>query len=92
MPDEREKMRQQVEHQVERMKQAEKDKSTVLAQSVFLGTLGLVFVMPIVVGAYLGRWLDELMASYSTHWTLNLIFLGIAIGAVNVWLLIRRHG
>lgn len=91
MEDEREKLRHEVEHQVERMKQAEKDRSTVLAQSVFLGTLGLVFVLPIVVGAYLGRWLDELMAGYSIHWTLNLLFLGIAIGAVNVWLLIRRH-
>ncbi len=91
MEDEREKLRHEVEHQVERMKQAEKDRSTVLAQSVFLGTLGLVFVLPIVVGAYLGRWLDELMSGYSIHWTLNLLFLGIVIGAVNVWLLIRRH-
>jgi ATP synthase protein I len=90
MEDEREKLRQEVEHQVERMKQAEKDSSTVLAQSVFLGTLGLVFVLPIVAGAYLGRWLDELMASYSIHWTLYLMFLGIAVGAINVWLLIRR--
>ncbi len=91
MEDEREKLRHEVEHQVERMKQAEKDRNTVLAQSVFLGTLGLVFVLPIVVGAYLGRWLDELMSGYSIHWTLNLLFLGIVIGAVNVWLLIRRH-
>lgn len=91
MGDEREKLRREVEHQVERMKQAEKDRSTVLAQSVFLGTLGLVFVLPIVAGAYLGRWLDELMSAYSINWTLNLMFLGIAIGAVNVWLLIRRN-
>ncbi len=91
MEDEREKMREEVEHQVERMKKAEKDRGTVLAQSVFLGTLGLVFVLPIVVGAYLGQWLDKLMSGYSIHWTLNLLFLGIVIGAVNVWLLIRRH-
>jgi len=87
--DERQQLRKKVERQVERMKQAEKDHNTVLANSVFLGTLGLVFVLPIVVGAYVGRWLDELLSGYSTHWTLNLLFLGIAIGAVNVWLLIR---
>lgn len=91
MEDEREKMREEVEHQVQRMKQAEKDRGTVLAQSVFLGTLGLVLVLPIVGGAYLGHWLDKLMAGYSIHWTLNLMFLGIVIGVVNVWLLIRRH-
>jgi ATP synthase protein I len=91
MEDERQKLRKEVEQQAERMKQAELERNTVLAQSVFLGTLGLVFVLPIVGGAYLGRWLDELMSSYSIHWTLNLIFLGIVIGAINVWLLIRKH-
>lgn len=91
MEDERQKLRQKVEHQVERMKQAEKDRSTVLAQSVFLGTLGLLFVLPIVAGAYLGQWLDETLVESSINWTLNLLFFGIAIGAINVWLLIRRE-
>lgn len=91
MEDERQKLLRKVQHQVERMRRAEKDRNTVLAQSVFLGTLGLVFILPIVAGAYLGRWLDESLAGYSIHWTLNLMFLGIALGAVNVWLLIRRH-
>jgi ATP synthase protein I len=91
MEDERQKLRHEVEHQVERMKQAEKDRSTVLAQSVYLGTLGLLFVLPIVAGAYLGQWLDETLIESSINWTLNLMFLGIAIGVVNVWLLIRRN-
>lgn len=91
MEDERQKLRHEVEHQVERMKQAEKDRSTVLAQSVYLGTLGLLFVLPIVAGAYLGQWLDETLVESSINWTLNLMFLGIAIGVVNVWLLIRRN-
>mgnify|MGYP002063749228 CR=1 FL=1 len=55
------------------------------------GTLGLLFVLPIVAGAYLGQWLDETLVESSINWTLNLMFLGIAIGVVNVWLLIRRN-
>lgn len=83
------KLRRQVERHVDRMEQAEKDRPTLLASTVFLGTLGLVFVIPIIVGAYLGRWLDEMVTGYSIQWTLSLILLGIGIGAVNVYLLIR---
>ena len=49
------------------------------------GTLGLLFVVPIVGGAYLGRWLDSLAAGYSVRWTVSLIVLGIAVGGYNVF-------
>jgi len=49
------------------------------------GTLGLLFVVPIVGGAYLGRWLDSLAAGYSVRWTVSLIVLGIVVGAYNVF-------
>lgn len=84
------KLRRQVERHVDRMEQAEKDRPTLLAHTVFLGTLGLVFVIPIIIGAYLGRWLDEMVTGYSIQWTMSLILLGIVIGAVNVYLLIRE--
>jgi ATP synthase protein I len=48
------------------------------------GTLGLLFVTPIVGGAYLGRWLDTLVAGYSVRWTVSLIVLGIVVGGYNV--------
>jgi ATP synthase protein I len=47
-------------------------------------------VLPVVAGAYLGRWLDSLLAGYSIRWTLSMIFLGVIIGAVNVYLFIRE--
>ncbi|MGD1983708.1 MAG: AtpZ/AtpI family protein [Chromatiaceae bacterium] len=43
-----------------------------------------------VGGAYLGHWLDSLLEGYSMRWTLSLILLGLVIGAVNAWLLIRE--
>lgn len=86
----RRQLREDVERQVKRMKQAEHDQHTVLAQSVFLGTLGLVFVLPVIGGAYLGRWLDGMVEGYSMRWTLSLLFLGLLVGAFNVYRLMRE--
>jgi len=85
-----EQLRKRVEQQARRMKQAEKNRPTLISQTVYMGTLGLVFVLPVVGGAYLGRWLDGLMEGYSIRWTLSMLFLGIIIGAVNVYLFIRE--
>jgi ATP synthase protein I len=53
------------------------------------GTAGLLLCVPLVIGAYLGRWLDERATGYSVRWTLNLILLGLAIGIANVILFFR---
>jgi ATP synthase protein I len=42
-----------------------------------------------VGGAYLGRWLDSLASGYSIRWTVSLILLGVMVGMINVYLLIR---
>ena len=86
----RERLRRQVERQAKRMRQAERDRPTLMAQTVYVGTLGLLMVLPVVVGAYLGRWLDRLAPGYSIQWTLSLILIGVAVGAVNVYLFIRK--
>lgn len=83
-------LRKQVERQARRMKQAEHDRPTLIGQTVYVGTLGLLFVLPVVGGAYLGQWLDSLAGDYSMRWTLSLILLGIFIGALNVYLFIRE--
>jgi ATP synthase protein I len=85
-----EQLRKRVAQQARRMKQAEKARPTLISQTVYMGTLGLVFVLPVVGGAYLGRWLDGLVEGYSIRWTLSMMFLGIIIGAVNVYLFIRE--
>ena len=83
-------LREKVERQARRMQRAERERPTLIAQTIYLGTLGLVFVLPVVGGAYLGQWLDSLVAGYSTRWTLSLILTGVAVGAINVYLLIRE--
>ena len=72
------------------MQRADRDRPTLLAQTIYIGTLGLVFVLPLVGGAYLGRWLDSLATGYSLRWTLSMLLLGVAVGAMNVYLLIRE--
>jgi len=85
-----EKLKERVKDQVRRSDKAERERPTVIGQTVFLGTLGLLMVLPMVGGAYLGRWLDGMVAGYSMRWTLSLIFLGIIIGATNVYLFVKR--
>lgn len=80
-----------IETQARRIAQVERDRSTLLAQTVFLGTLALLFVLPVVGGAYLGHWLDTQQAGYSYRWTMSGLVAGLVIGSLNVVLYIRRN-
>ncbi len=83
-------LKQRISRQVDRMQKADKDRPTLLAQTAYLGTLGLLLVIPVIVGAYLGRWLDGFVEGYSIRWTLSLIIVGVAVGAINVYLFIKE--
>lgn len=90
MSDDQEKLEEQVEKAAKRLERADKERSTVLAQTAYVGVLGLLFVLPVIGGAYLGRWIDGLFEGYSMRWTMSLIFLGVVIGAVNVYYFVRE--
>jgi ATP synthase protein I len=83
-------LQKQIELQIKRLKKAEHDRPNLLAQTIYIGTLGLVLVLPIVAGAYLGHWLDSLIPGYSSRWTLSLLFAGVVVGVFNVYFLIRE--
>ena len=72
------------------MQKAKKERGTLLAQTIYLGTVGLLFVLPVVGGAYLGLWLDGLAERYSSRWTVSMIVLGAVVGAINVYYFIRE--
>lgn len=86
-----ERLRQRLEQQARRIRKAEAERHNLLAQTVFVGTLGLLFVLPVIAGAYLGQWLDSLASGYSIRWTVSLILLGVFVGAMNVYLFIRER-
>ena len=83
-------LRNQVERQAQRMKKAERERPTLIGQTVYVGTLGLLFVLPVIGGAYLGKWLDSLVAGYSVRWTVSLILLGVVVGAINSYLFVKE--
>jgi ATP synthase protein I len=86
---EKRKLTEGVDRQTERMKRAAENRPTLLAQTRYLGTIGILLVLPVIIGAYLGQWLDSIEPGYSVRWTVSLILLGVVSGAVSVYLFIR---
>ncbi|BDR13406.1 AtpZ/AtpI family protein [Vibrio sp. STUT-A11] len=83
-------LKKKTERQVDRMKKAERERHTLIGQTIYLGTLGLLLALPIVGGAYLGHWIDSMIEGYSVRWTISFILLGVIVGMINVYLLIRQ--
>ncbi len=82
-------LRTQVERQVKRMKKAERERPHLLSQTVYIGTLGLLMVLPVVAGAYLGQWLDSLEQGYSVRWTISMLLFGLVVGFFNVYFFVK---
>jgi ATP synthase protein I len=89
--DPNERLQQEVRKRVRRMERAERERSSLLAQSVFLGSIAGMFVVPVVAGAYIGHWLDELQHGYSVRWTVSLILVGVFVGGMNVYLYLKKN-
>ena len=85
-----ERLKASVETQAGRIRKAQRARRTLLANTIYLGTLGLIFVLPVIVGAYLGNWLDNRIKGYSFSWTVTLIVLGVFVGAIDVYLFVRE--
>lgn len=49
-----------------------------------MGALGWLMVTPMLIGAFVGRWLDRI-AGAGVMWTAALIFLGCVVGGYLVW-------
>lgn len=83
------RLKASVQMQAGRIRTAERQRRTLLANTIYLGTLGVTFVLPVIAGAYLGAWLDNRMKGYSFSWTVTLIVLGVFVGAIDVYLFVR---
>jgi ATP synthase protein I len=86
----RDKLVSETARDVQRLAEKARRPATLIGVAFYGGTLGLLFVVPIVAGAYLGRWLDSLAAGYSVRWTMSLIVLGIAVGFYNVYRFLKE--
>jgi len=83
--------RRSIVREVRRTVRAQRERQGLIGQSLYLGTLGLVFVLPVVAATYIGLWIDEELPGYSVRGTLSGIVIGIAIGALNVYLIVRER-
>jgi len=71
-----------------RLQRAEGSRGSFMTHTLYLGTLGLLIAIPVVGGAYAGMWLDSTLGTYG--FTLLLILAGVAVAAINVYLLLRE--
>lgn len=90
-PRDGERLKAEVGKDIRGIEKAEREKRTLIAQTAYLGTLGVVLVLPIVAGAYLGAWLDGRLKEFSFSWTVTFILLGVFGGATNVYIFIRER-
>jgi ATP synthase protein I len=85
------KLSREVEKSAKELSRSRGEKSFWHYASV-LGVGGWLFVLPVVAGAYLGRYLDGKLKG-GTSWTITCIILGLALGLYNVWyFFVRRSG
>lgn len=55
-----------------------------------IGVLGWIIVTPILIGLFIGRWLDHQLGS-GIFWSAPLLLLGLAIGCWSAWRWVRRQ-
>ena len=85
------RLRDSVKREAERLRRAEKDAGGLLAQTAYVGSLAVLFVLPVLAGGYLGRWIDDQIEGYSVRWTITLLLAGVGVGLVNVYLFVRER-
>jgi ATP synthase protein I len=79
---------QEVERQVRRTQKARN--MTFWQGLAAVGAVGWMVVLPAVVGAFVGRWLDGRFVS-GIFWTLSLLVLGLLIGCATAWRHVRKE-
>lgn len=90
-PKQEERLRKAIERDNTRMDHEETRKSSLFGFLLYGGTLGILLILPILAGAYLGSWIDSRMSGYSVGWTVGLILLGIIFGIWNVYQYLKEH-
>lgn len=85
----RDRFTREVESAARKLDEARRVRSPVWRYAALLGGGGWLLAVPVVAGAYLGRWLDR-HGGGERSWTLTLLLLGLALGIYNFWQYCRR--
>jgi ATP synthase protein I len=85
----KEKFSEEIEKSTKELMKARKEK-TFWHYASIIGVGGWLFVIPIIAGAYLGRYLDKRFVG-GISWTITFIIIGIAAGIYNFWFFYMRR-
>lgn len=87
---ETEPLEQAVRIRRERQMRGQKEGTRSIGQNLALiGVLGWSIVTPMLIGIFVGRWLDRAFTT-GIFWTLGLLVAGLAIGCTLAWQRINR--
>lgn len=78
---EKKKFSNEIEKSAKELMKARKEK-TFWYYASLIGVGGWLFVIPIIAGAYLGRYLDKKLEG-GISWTITFIIIGVAAGIYN---------
>lgn len=73
-----------------KIKARKKDQRSILYGLGTFGLVGWAVVVPTLVGAGLGSWLDGKYPD-GPSWTLNLLLIGLVIGCLNAWYWVQKE-
>lgn len=78
------KFSEDIDKSAKELLKSRREKTSLWHYAYVIGVGGWLFVIPIVAGAYLGRYLDK-KTEGGISWTITFIIIGIAIGIYNIW-------
>ena len=84
-----ERIVRQVESRQTRILRGRAQRHDLWASLAMIGLIGWSVVLPTLLGAALGAWLDRRWPERFS-WTLALLILGLLLGCTNAWLQIRK--
>ncbi len=67
-----------------------KERSVWYALS-YIGSVGIILLLPVVLGTYLGWWLDGRYKTGKISWTITFMIIGLMVGVYNVYRIVYRR-
>ena len=84
-PDERDDLVSNVRLRDERRRKSLREGEPSVARRLAqIGVLGWIIVTPMLIGVFVGRWLDHVFNS-GMFWSAPLLMLGLALGCWSAW-------
>lgn len=84
-PGNHERLERAVRMRQERRERWQREGERPLGRNLaMIGALGWTIVLPILIGIFAGRWLDQHLNT-GVFWTLGLLVAGLAVGCTLAW-------